>query len=95
MFSGYSRSRLSSRRRRYFLRRHKLLLSRYLTQRVLSNYPALIMERIVPHRSPRRHRRGGGNHPFVWVSVCNDFSLLLPSDLHVLYKCVCVLVCYC
>lgn len=61
---------------------------------MLSNYPTLIMERIVPHRSTRR-RRGGGNHPFVWVSVCNDFSLLLPSDLHVLYKCVCEVVCYC
>lgn len=52
----------------------------------LSNYPTLIMERIVPHRSTRRRR--GGNHPFVWVSVCNDFSLLLPYDLHVVYKCV-------
>ncbi len=55
------------------------------------------MEQIVPHRStPRRH---GGNHPFVWVSVCNDFSLLLPSDLHAACKsvcvCVCVVVCYC
>ncbi len=57
---------------------------------MLSNYPTLIMERIVPHRSTQRRR--GGNHPFVWVSVCNDFSLLLPSDLHVVCKRVCVVV---
>lgn len=72
----------------------RLPQSCYLTRSTSSNYPTLIMERIVPHRSTRR-RRGGGNHPFVWVTVCNDFSLLLPSDLHVLYKCVCEVVCYC
>lgn len=60
---------------------------------MLANYPSLIIERIVPHRSTRG--RGGGNHPFVWVSVCNDFSFLLPPDLHVAYLCVFMQVCVC
>jgi len=62
-----------------------------LTTILLLNYPTLIMEQIVPHRSTQR--RLGGNHPFVWVSVCNDFSPLLPSDLDVVHKSVCVCVC--
>lgn len=43
------------------------------------NSSTLIMAWIFPHQSTQLPL--DGNHPFPWVSVCNDFSPLVPSDL--------------